>query len=42
MKLANVPIDEEELRDCGSSRLIVHACREPHEVSPPPGGPPPT
>jgi formylmethanofuran dehydrogenase subunit A len=42
MKLGNVPIDEEELRDCGSSHLIVHACREPHEVLPPARKPRPT
>ena len=26
MKLANVPIDADELRECGSSRLVVHEC----------------
>ena len=26
MKLANVPIDADELQECGSSRLVVHAC----------------
>jgi formylmethanofuran dehydrogenase subunit A len=26
MKLANVPIDAEELHECGSSRLVVHEC----------------
>ena len=32
MKLANVPIDTDELRECGSSRLVVHACAGRHAI----------
>jgi len=32
MRLANVPIDEEELIDCGASRVIAHPCGGRAEV----------
>jgi formylmethanofuran dehydrogenase subunit A len=38
MKLANVPIDADELRECGSSRLVVHPCASRHAI--PPAGTP--
>ena len=32
IKLANVPIDGDELSECGSSRLVVHACEGRHAI----------